>query len=195
MTRTQGSATATTDKTAGAAGVNRTTIPGPRGLELWRTFFKLRDRPYDCLLDLALRYGDIVLLEYPLDRFVLIAKPEYIEHILHHRHHIYDKQTTRWNSLRQVWGEGLLTSDGDTWRRQRQRMQPAFHQQATQSFAGTVVEEAQRVAGVWAESAARGEPRDVYVDMLSCAMRAVSRAEPQIPALPVRVRHRDRHSA
>ena len=81
-----------------------------------------------------------------MERVVVIARPEYIEHVLRHRHQNYDKQTARWEAVRQVWGTGLLVADGDLWRRQRQRMQPAFHQEALQRFATIVVEEAQQIA-------------------------------------------------
>jgi cytochrome P450 len=131
--------------------------------------------PHERLLELALKYGGIVMLDYTTERVVLLAKPEYIEHVLHQRHQTYDKQTFRWKCVRQIWGTGLLTSDGDEWRRQRQRMQPAFHQTAMPVFAARVAEEAQRIAAMWAMSAVRHEPRDVYRDMLACAMRAITR--------------------
>ena len=155
---------------------DRGRIPGPRGLELWRFLGRFRDRPFDRLLDLALEYGDIVMLDFPAERVVILANPDYVEHVLHHRHQLYDKQTPNWKSVRQIWGYGLLTSDGDVWRRQRQRMQPAFHQEAMKGFAAMVVEEARRISDIWAVSAAHGEARDVYQDMLVCAIRAISRA-------------------
>ena len=151
-------------------------IPGPRGLELWRLLGRLTDRPHERLLDLALEYGDIVELAYPLERVVLLANPEYVEHVLHHAHRNYDKQTPRWRTLRQIWGNGLLTADGDVWRRQRQRMQPAFHQDCMQHFGAMVADEAQHMAREWGASAARGDTRDVYPDMLRCAVRALTRA-------------------
>jgi len=95
---------------------------------------------------------------------------------LHHRHQIYDKQTPRWRTLRQIWGDGLLTSDRDVWRPQRQRMQPAFHQDALRGFAEMIANEAQRIGRLWEDSARAGEARDVYVDMLGCAVRALTRA-------------------
>ena len=155
---------------------DRGPIPGPRGWEKWRLLGELRERPFDRLLQLALEYGDIVMLDYTTERVVLISNPEYIEHVLHHRHQTYDKQTARWKSVRQIWGYGLLTADGDLWRRQRQRMQPAFHQEALKGFADMVVEEAGRVAATWSLAAQRGESRDVYQDMLGCAICAITRA-------------------
>jgi cytochrome P450 len=151
-------------------------IPGPRGLALWRLLPELTRRPHEVLTELAATYGDVVLLDYPLDRNILLANPDHVEYVFHHRHQYYDKQTPRWRTLRQVWGRGLLTADRDEWRRQRQRMQPAFHQQALDHFGSVVVEEAQTMGREWAESARRGEPREVDRDMLRCAVRAVTRA-------------------
>jgi cytochrome P450 len=141
-----------------------------------RLLGELTKRPHECLFNLAMTYGDIVRLSYPRETFVLLARPDYVEHVLHHRHQIYDKETPRWRTLRQIWGNGLLTADGDVWRRQRQRMQPAFHQDCMQRFGSMVAEEALRMSQQWAASASRGETRDVYRDMLDCAVRALSRA-------------------
>lgn len=159
-----------------APGTSSGRIPGPRGMELWRFLLRFGAQPHEHLLDLALKYGDIVQLAFPGETVLLISKPEYIEHILHHRHQAYDKQTARWESVRQIWGTSLLTADGDVWRRQRQRMQPAFHQNAMRRFAGMVVEEVRRIGEEWTRSSQAGEPRDVFPDMLACASRAITRA-------------------
>jgi cytochrome P450 len=151
-------------------------IPGPRGLALWSLLRPLTTRPHEVLAELAAKYGDLVVLDFPMDRNVLLGNPDDIEYVLHHRHQHYDKQTPRWRTLRQVWGQGLLTADRDDWRRQRQRMQPAFHQGGLQHFGAMVVEEAQEMGKVWADSARRGELREVDRDMLRCAVRAVTRA-------------------
>ncbi len=133
-------------------------------------------RPLETLSALRSSYGDIVALRFPLDRIVLVCDPDGIEHVLVHQHHRYAKATPRWKTMRQVWGEGLLTADGDTWRRQRQRMQPAFHQRYLRDFGLTMVAEAERVADEWSLLAKSGEPHDVYPDMLRCTLRALLKA-------------------
>ncbi len=145
-------------------------------MDLWRFLLRFGSSPHEHLLALAAKYGDIVQLAFPGELVVLLAKPEYIEHVLHHKHQNYDKQTARYENARQIWGTNLLTADGDVWRRQRQRMQPAFHQEAVRRFAGMVAEEAQKICSSWARSAGRGESRDVYPDMLAITVRAISRA-------------------
>ena len=100
-----------------------------------------------------------------------------IEHVLHHKHQNYDKQTARYENARQISGTNLLTADGDVWRRQRQRMQPAFHQEAVRRFAEMVAEEAQKILlRPGRVRPGRGESRDVYPDMLAITVRAISRA-------------------
>ncbi len=151
-------------------------IPGPRGLELLRLTQRFLSHPHEAMLDVAVRYGPIVLLPFPLDHIVVLAEPRYIEYVFHQGHHRYDKQSPRWKTLRRIWGDGLLTADGEVWRRQRQRMQPAFHQDQLPQFADVIVAEAQKIGAEWAESARSGQARDVFVDMLRCAVRALSKA-------------------
>jgi cytochrome P450 len=154
----------------------RRPIPTLKGLDAWRFAYGFWQCPHRRLLELLMAHGDIVQVVYPLETFVFLGRSEYIEHVLHHRHQNYDKRTSAWGNVRQVWGEGLLVADGDKWRRQRQRMQPAFHQQALEQFGAMVVDEAQRIGHTWEAAAAAGEPRDVFGDMLSCAVRAIARA-------------------
>ena len=151
-------------------------IPGPGALELLRLLPELTTRPHEVIQELAARYGDVFILAYPLDHVVVLSNPDHIEYVLHHRHQFYDKQTARWRTLRQVWGQGLLTADGDQWRRQRQRMQPAFHQEALKTFANMVVDEALKIRDDWEATARAGGTRDVYKDMMRCALRAITRA-------------------
>ena len=42
-------------------------------------------------------------------------------------------------------GEGLFTTDGDVWRRQRQRAQPAFHQERLAHFERVVASETDKM--------------------------------------------------
>ncbi len=145
-------------------------------MELLRLAPRFLSHPHEAMAEAAARYGPIFVLPFPLDYIVVLAHPDYIEYVFHQGHHRYDKQSPRWKTLRRIWGDGLLTADGDTWRRQRQRMQPAFHQDRLQPFAEVIVAETRKIGAEWAESARTGTPRDVYIDMLRCAVRALSKA-------------------
>lgn len=62
-------------------------------------------------------------------------------------------------------GNGLLVSDGDTWRRQRRLSNPAFRDSAVAGYARAMVHSsAQLVGGAWARRAVDGATTDVYAD-------------------------------
>jgi cytochrome P450 len=151
-------------------------IPGPTGWAKWRAVVDISKRPHEYFLYLAKTYGDIAQLDFPGERVVILTKPEYIEHVLHQGHRNYEKQTGRWRSLRQIWGNGLITSDGEFWKKQRQRMQPAFHQECIDGYLRIFVEEAQRSIGEWGAAADAGQPRDIFIDMMACSLRSLTRA-------------------
>src|SRR5262249_51336992 len=62
---------------------------------------------------------------------------------------------------RLLLGNGLLSSDGDFWLRQRRLIQPAFARQRLASYAGPMVEFARQMRDRWQD----GAVRDVYADM------------------------------
>jgi cytochrome P450 len=59
----------------------RRDIPGPRGLTKWRLLPELAKRPHEVLRELTDEYGDIVRLSFPRETFVLLANPDYVEHV------------------------------------------------------------------------------------------------------------------
>ena len=71
---------------------------------------------------------------------------------------------------RQVFGNGLLTSEGNFYLRQRRLMQPAFHPQRINSFAEPMTQHANRVMAEWRD----GESRDLYAEMARLTLGVVS---------------------
>ena len=72
---------------------------------------------------------------------------------------------------RHVFGEGLLTSEGDFWLRQRRLAQPAFHRVRIASYAGTMVEYTQRMLDGWRG----GEERDAHQEMMRLTLQIVGK--------------------
>ena len=68
----------------------------------------------------------------------LVNKPEYIEHVLLTNHANYRKSHFTRNLLGPLLGNGLLTSEGDFWRRQRRIAAPAFHARRIGEFVTTM---------------------------------------------------------
>src|SRR5438045_2916128 len=74
----------------------------------------------------AARLGDIVELKFPAFPCFLLSDPKHVEHVLHDHVKNYVKQTRGYAALRTVLGNGLVTSEGSFWLRQRRLAQPAF---------------------------------------------------------------------
>ena len=71
-----------------------------------------------------------------------------------------------------VLGEGLLTSEGDYHKKQRQLIQPAFHRQRIASYASIMVEKALAMSQSWKE----GRTLDLNEEMMRLALSIVGKS-------------------
>ncbi len=122
--------------------------PGPPGNFLLGHLLQYRRQRLQFLLNGARRYGDIFTLKVPTVRYYILNHPDLIEDVLVRRHRLFRKHRT-FDALRPLLGEGLLTSEGDFWRRQRKLMQPAFHQQRLAEYARIMTAQAGRRMELW----------------------------------------------
>jgi cytochrome P450 len=114
------------------------------------------------------RYGDIVGIRVVNLRNIFVNHPDFIEDVLigHPRRYVKGRVL---RANRHVFGEGLLTSEGDFWLRQRRLVQPAFHRAQIAAYAETMVQYAQRMLEGWRG----GEERDVHQEMLRLTLEIV----------------------
>lgn len=120
---------------------SRPTVPLHPGLPLLgNTLDFLRD-PLGILRTLRQRYDRIVHLRIGGRHQYLLLRPEDVKHVLQENHRNYGRSPA-FQILKIFLGNGLLTSDGDFWRRQRRLAQPAFHRQKLAALAQTMIAEA-----------------------------------------------------
>jgi cytochrome P450 len=116
-------------------------------------------------------YGDYVRIPtLPGYDVYLIADPAAVEHVLAKNHKNYRKPEFLIGPMRHVIGNGLFTSEGDFWLRQRRLAQPAFLRGAVVRLAAPMTAAADRLIGEW-EAAPDGRVVDVVPDMLSLVLR------------------------
>ncbi len=112
--------------------------------------------------------GDLYRVALPTGETWVINRPELIERVLTaHNAFIKDKDL-RDNKV--LFGEGLLTSEGDFWLRQRRLAQPAFHREHLAGYAAQMVE----LTSTFIESWRAGEVRDLHGEMMALTLRVVS---------------------
>ena len=135
--------------------------PGPKGgLLLGSTFAYLRDQ-LGFLTAAVREYGDIVKLRLGNLTTYVLVNPEHIDYVLRsHADNFMKDKLTRW--LIPLVGEGLLTSEGEFWRRQRRLAQPTFQRQQIERYAAVMVEHTERMLETWHD----GQVRDPHEDMM-----------------------------
>lgn len=72
--------------------------------------------------------GDIFYVDVFVFKVIVITKPDYIRHVLQENNKNYVKSFS-YEVLKLFLGNGLLTSEGDFWRKQRRLAQPAFYKE------------------------------------------------------------------
>lgn len=142
-------------------------LPGPEGKALVGNLLDLSQDPLGFLTHCAREYGDIVPMRLGLTPTCLVTHPDLIEEILKDRDSFIKSRGFR--ALRTLLGEGLLTSEGESWFRQRRLVQPVFHQKLIASYATVMVEYAERMLTTWQD----GETRNIHADMMRLTLNIV----------------------
>src|ERR1700681_2879280 len=143
---------------------------GPsEGLKRW-SLGPLNNNPLAYFMKIAREYGDVAGLRVLNFKTLFINHPDLIEEVLVNNARRYIKGGVL-RANRHVFGEGLLTSEGDFWLRQRRLAQPAFHRARIASYAATMVEYTQRMLNGWRG----GEERDAHQEMMRLTLQIVGK--------------------
>jgi cytochrome P450 len=112
----------------------------------------IRERPLEFLGNLQREHGDLLGYVAGGAPVVLASHPEHVLDVLKRDSAAYTKENTPdLFMLRPLLGEGLLTSTGRRWRRQRATLAPLFRPAEVRRFDAVMVDAAQRLAADWAE--------------------------------------------
>ena len=144
--------------------------PGPPPNLLRSLFGAMQQNPLDYFTAMAQKYGDVSGMRIGKFRSLFINHPDLIEDVLVNNARKYHKGRIL-QANKYLFGEGLLTSEGDFWLRQRRLSQPAFHRARVSAYAATMAEYAEQMAATWRS----GEERDIHEEMMQLALRIVGK--------------------
>ncbi len=100
-------------------------INGPTGLT-WRHAFQLVFQPLPFLEKLSRDYGDISFFRLFGHRGYFLNHPDLIAQVLITEAQAFEKLPRQMNVIRQIFGNGILVTDGQRWKQDRQFLQRAF---------------------------------------------------------------------
>jgi cytochrome P450 len=144
--------------------------PGPKGNWLIGNLIPYARDPLGFATHVAREYGDVVRVPLVRETTYMLNHPDDIEYVLRGNHRNFTKDRLT-HLLSKLLGQGLLTSEGDFWRRQRGLAQPAFQFQQIQRYGTVMVALTQRLLKSWQP----GQCRNLHDDMMHLTLDIVAR--------------------
>ena len=144
--------------------------PGPKSRPIVGHAPQLRKNPFRFLVECAREYGDIVYLRFGPNPVYLLCHPNHVEEVLNTKSgHFIKGRSLRSNQM--LLGEGLLTSEGDFWKRQRHLAQPAFHRKQIATYGQIMVDYTNQKLATWQT----GEVREIQQEMVELTLSIVAK--------------------
>jgi cytochrome P450 len=149
---------------------------GPRGNVVLGSIGDIyRDR-LRFVLGLASTYGEVARYRVAHMMIYQVNSPAGVGRLLHDNHRNYSKDVATFGTLKLILGNGLFTSDGDFWRRQRRLAQPAFHRRRVAAFGELMTDATLAMLERWRPRVVQGQPLDVAAEFIRLTMDIVTRA-------------------
>ena len=136
--------------------------PGPQ-LTIQDFMTNVKENPFDLLMDLIQKYGDIIYLKLQKDVYIL-SNPDYIEQIFTRDYKLFSK--ARAAELRPFLGNGLLLNEGESHRQHRKIIQPLFLPKSIKSYSNIMVDNIRHISDNWQDNSTI----DVLQEMTMLAM-------------------------
>lgn len=144
--------------------------PGPKGALIMGVMREFNRDQLSFIERAQREYGDVVWMRFLYVPAIFLYHPDDVEYVLvTNPKNFIKSMTLRSNFFQRLVGRGLLTSQGEEWKRARRLSQPAFHRERVASYANVMVDYSRRLAAKWQE----GETRDIHIDMMRLTLEIV----------------------
>ncbi len=145
--------------------------PRVRGRPIVGSVAELRRDRLAFFLGCTRKHGPIVRMKFGSREPVLVSEPAVVEDILVTENRKFVKSRP-FQLLQGVLGDGLVTSSGALWLRQRRLMRPAFHRAQVETYAPTIVSLTEKKMAEWHD----GQSLDLHVEMMQLTLAIVAKA-------------------
>ncbi|WP_437667484.1 cytochrome P450 [Sorangium sp. So ce1182] len=161
--------------TSSPARVGRRAGPPPltRGLPLVGALpYVLKDR-LDYLVSTRDELGDLYTIDLGVTRLTALNHPRHAQHVLRDNARNYSKGGPLWEGARGIVGNGLPTSEGDFWLRQRRMIQPEFHRDRLAAMCDLMVQAIDDGMSGFSAAAAAGRPVNAERELPHITMKVI----------------------
>jgi cytochrome P450 len=132
----------------------------------------IRNAP-EYFVQVARRYGGVVTLSPR--RIFLVTHPDGVKHVVQDNHTNYIKGPW-YKVLKPLMGDGLFSSDGDLWKRQRRLVQPAFQKKHQPMMAEVISSATKGMLDRWEANAAGGKAIDARGEVILLTLEILLRS-------------------
>ncbi|MGH2719938.1 MAG: cytochrome P450 [Actinomycetota bacterium] len=154
--------------------------PGPKGLPLIGSAIAMKRDLLGFMHRGMLEHGDVVkaIIGPPPIRVSAfgVFHPDGVQQVLAGNADNYCKADEVYGEVRKLLGNGLLTSEGDAWKRQKRLVQPLFTHNQVASYVPMIADEGRGIVERWSAAEQRGESVDLHSEMTRVTLRVVGRA-------------------
>jgi cytochrome P450 len=129
------------------------------------------------MVELFARHGDTYRVFVPArgSYTYVIHHPDDVKRVLVSNHRNYTKGVGL-DRVKILLGKGIMTSEGELWKRQRYMMQPFFHRRVVTQFAEVIAAANARFIARWEKLTARGELVNLTDEMSELTLEIVLRS-------------------
>jgi len=135
------------------------------------------DDSLERMIELFARHGDTYRVYVPARKAYtyVVHHPDDVKRVLVSNHRNYTKGVGL-DRVRILLGKGIMTSEGELWKRQRYMMQPLFHRRLITEFAQVIAAANERFIARWEALSARGELVNLTDEMSELTLEIVLRS-------------------
>jgi len=135
------------------------------------------DDSLERMIELFARHGDTYRVYVPARRSYtyVVHHPDDVKRVLVANHRNYTKGVGL-DRVKILLGKGIMTSEGELWKRQRYMMQPLFHRRVITGFAELIAQANDRWIERWEGLARRGELINLTDEMSELTLEIVLRS-------------------
>ncbi len=149
--------------------------PSPKGNLFVGHAFSFRKNPLHFMVDSVKLLGDFISFRLLGKKVYLVSDAEIARYIMQSNNKNYTK-SPGYRHLRLLVGNGLFTSEGSFWLKQRRIYQPAFSNKSVELYVRNVTDSVQQTMLRWEKLANNNEAINASEDMTEITLEIIGRS-------------------